>query len=209
MKNLTYPLRARLGAVLLSALAFGACNRAEYAALPTSPAYLGHARAATPAPTASPQKDEEAAKTSAAVVAAPVEMAPPAAATPAAKPTEESVKPTAVSGAEAAKPAPVASAATAEPQTLATPTAPRKLNFAQRLVVKKLTKKLDKLAHQAPLAKQHDATAARGGSISGNLRIGIILLLIGLLVGLLNGLIGTIIAIIGLVFIILWLLDQA
>ena len=56
--------------------------------------------------------------------------------------------------------------------------------------------------------QQHDAAAARDSGIIGNLRTGLILLLVGLLVGLLNTLIGTIIAIIGLVFIVLWLLDE-
>jgi hypothetical protein len=71
----------------------------------------------------------------------------------------------------------------------------------------KLTKKLDKLTSQAPQFKKKDATASTA-RISGNLRTGIILLLIGLIVGLFSGFIGTIIALIGVVFLVLWLLDE-
>jgi hypothetical protein len=71
----------------------------------------------------------------------------------------------------------------------------------------KLTKKLDKLTSQAPQFKKKDATASTA-RISGNLRTGIILLLIGLIVGIFSNFIGTIIALIGLVFLVLWLLDE-
>jgi len=74
------------------------------------------------------------------------------------------------------------------------------------LALAKVTKKLDKLAAKSSQFKKHDATASTA-RIDGNLRTGIILVVIGLLVGLLNGLIGTIIAIIGVVFLALWLLD--
>ncbi len=79
--------------------------------------------------------------------------------------------------------------------------------MVQRLALRKIAKKLDKLTSQTPHFKKHDATASTA-AISGNLRTGIILLIVGVLVGLLNGLIGTIIAIIGLIFIVLWLLDE-
>ncbi|MEJ7660933.1 MAG: hypothetical protein WKG07_15605 [Hymenobacter sp.] len=70
-----------------------------------------------------------------------------------------------------------------------------------------MTKKVNQLVAKTPQMKQGDNTA-HTTRINGNLRTGIILLVIGLLVGLLNSLIGTIIAIIGLVFILLWLLDS-
>ena len=78
------------------------------------------------------------------------------------------------------------------------------------MALSKVTRKMDKLMQKSGSVRQHDNTAstARGG-ISGNLRTGLILLLVGLLVGILVPIVGTIIAIIGLVFIILWLLDQA
>ncbi|GAB3636914.1 hypothetical protein GCM10027422_25040 [Hymenobacter arcticus] len=84
--------------------------------------------------------------------------------------------------------------------------ASQKLSLVQRLAVAKVTKKINKIVAKSQF-KQGDNTASTS-RIDGNLRTGIILLLVGLLVGLLNGLIGTIIAIIGLVFIILWLLDS-
>jgi uncharacterized membrane protein len=87
------------------------------------------------------------------------------------------------------------------------PAAAPKLNLVQRMAMHKLTKKLDKLANQAPQFKKKDATTSTA-RISGNLRTGIILLLIGLIVGIFSGFIGTIIALIGVVFLVLWLLDE-
>jgi len=75
------------------------------------------------------------------------------------------------------------------------------------LALAKVTKKMDKLAAKSPQFKKHDATASTA-RIDGNLRTGIILVLIGLLVGIFSGLIGTIIALIGVIFIVLWLLDS-
>ena len=91
-----------------------------------------------------------------------------------------------------------------------------KLTLGQRMVLNKVIRKVDKLVQRAGTIRQHNNTAstARGG-ISGNLRTGLIFLLVGLLVSLFSGIsylfaiIGGILAIIGLVFIILWLLDQA
>ena len=95
---------------------------------------------------------------------------------------------------------PAAGAATAAKPTL-----------VQRLALSKITRKMDKLMRKAGTVRSHDnaASTAKGG-ISGNLRIGLILVLIGVLVGLIPnlGLVGTIIVIIGIVFIVLWLLDQ-
>jgi Flp pilus assembly protein TadB len=108
--------------------------------------------------------------------------------------------------------APAAPAVAAAPQAKATP-APR-LNLAQRLALHKITKKLDKLASQAPQLKQRDASAARGG-LDSNLRSAILFGLIGLIVLLFSGvsavfgIVGTILLIIGLVFLVLWVLDQA
>ena len=114
-------------------------------------------------------------------------------------------EPVATAKARAAKPA----VAVETPTAVAAAPAP-KLNLIQRMALSKVTRKMDKLMQKSGSVRQHDNTAstARGG-ISGNLRTGLILLLVGLLVGILVPIVGTIIAIIGLVFIILWLLDQA
>jgi Flp pilus assembly protein TadB len=82
------------------------------------------------------------------------------------------------------------------------------------MALHKITKKLDKLASQAPQLKQRDASAARGG-LDSNLRSAILFGLVGLIVLLfasvngIFGVIGTILLIIGLVFLVLWVLDQA
>jgi uncharacterized ferredoxin-like protein len=98
-----------------------------------------------------------------------------------------------------------AAAATAD-ATVAT-TAPKSLSLVQRIALAKVTKKLNKLADKSSQFKQGDNTA-HTARISGNLRTGLILLLIGLIVGIFSGLIGTIIALIGVIFIVLWLLDE-
>ena len=78
------------------------------------------------------------------------------------------------------------------------------------MALSKVTHKMDKLMQKSGAVRQHDNTAStsKTAAISGNLRIGIILLLVGLLVGIFNGLIGSIIALIGVIFIVLWLLDS-
>lgn len=183
MKNISLSI-SKFVAVAACALSLGSCSRAEYAMLPQGSSYHGVTRVATPVPAA-------ASPTAAApetVVAATVAPAPVAART-------------AVVAAPAAANALGAAAIVAAP-------AP-KLNIVQRLALNKVTRQVDKLVQKSGAARQHDNTASVAkGSISGNLRIGLILLLVGLLVGLLNGLIGTIIAIVGLIFIVLWLLDQ-
>jgi hypothetical protein len=84
----------------------------------------------------------------------------------------------------------------------------------QRLALRKVTKKLDKLTAQLPQLKKQDASAARGG-LDGNLRSALLFGLIGLILLLFSGvsnvfaIVGTILLIIGLVFLVLWLLDQA
>jgi hypothetical protein len=84
----------------------------------------------------------------------------------------------------------------------------------QRLALRKITKKLDKLTAQMPQLKKQDASAARGG-LDSNLRSAILFGLVGLILTLFGGVssvfyvVGTILLIIGLVFLVLWLLDQA
>lgn len=185
-----------LAVVLTSALALGSCSRAEYAFLPRSASYLGTTPAGPKtrvAPTPAPitQAPTAAPEITVATTLAPV--AAKATAPVAARPA-----PTPLASTEAVAPAPT---------TPATSAAPRKLSLVQRLALAKVTKKLNKLVAKTPQLKQGDNTA-HTTRIDGNLRTGIILLLIGLLIGILNATIGTIIAIIGLIFIVLWLLDS-
>ncbi|WP_201983063.1 hypothetical protein [Hymenobacter rubidus] len=198
MKNTSSPL-AKLLAVAACALMLGSCNRAEYAMLPKGSSYHGVSRMATPVPAAP------------AAVITPAATEVPATA-PAASSTPETrtALPAAVAAKPAAAPArtaPVTTPATVAATTTATP-AP-KLSLVQRLALSKVTRQADKLIKQAGSVRQHDNSASVAkGSVSGNLRIGIILLLVGLIVSLINGFIGSIIALIGLIFIVLWLLDQ-
>lgn len=194
MKNFFSPF-AKFVALAACALSLGSCSRSEYAMLPKGSSYHGVARVATPVPavTLTP-----AAEPVVATAPAVVTEAQPAASAVAAAPV-------ATAKARAAKPA----VAVETPTAVAAAPAP-KLNLIQRMALSKVTRKMDKLMQKSGSVRQHDNTAstARGG-ISGNLRTGLILLLVGLLVGILVPIVGTIIAIIGLVFIILWLLDQA
>jgi len=193
MKSLS-PTLSRLAVILSGTLALGACSRADYATLPRTASYLNTATAVAKPRVASP-KTEEAAPVVA--VAAPASVVT----------TSSAVAP--VPAAQVRVVAAASQPAQVTPAALASAPAP-KLNLVQRLALKKITKKLDKLVAKAPQLRQHDATAARGGSgISGNLRTGLIILLIGALVAIFNGVIGGIIALIGLIFIVLWLLDQA
>ncbi|MDB5270694.1 MAG: hypothetical protein JWP58_3734 [Hymenobacter sp.] len=197
MKNF-FPPFAKLIALAACALSLGSCSRSEYAMLPKGSSY-GVTRVATPVPTATPA----------------TVVTPAAEAVVAATPVVAEAQPTAapaVAATPVTKTAPrVAAPAVAVQAPAAVAAAPApKLNLVQRLALSKVTRKMDKLMQKSGSVRQHDNTASTSNTaaISGNLRIGIILLLVGLLVGLLNGLIGTIIAIIGLIFIILWLLDQ-
>ncbi|MGI4862548.1 MAG: hypothetical protein ACRYFZ_01400 [Janthinobacterium lividum] len=203
MKNLTLSL-GRLAVVLAGALSLGACSRADYAS---------NSRAATTPLSASVATQPQAATDQAApyvpvaaeesaVVKAPLATsAAPVAATPA---VAAASVPAAAVPTEVA--APVATAPTAKP-------AP-KFNVMQRLALRKITKKLDKLTAQLPQLKKQDASAARGG-LDSNLRSAILFGLIGLIVLLFSGvsnvfaILGTIFLIIGLVFLVLWVLDQA
>ena len=199
MKNFFSPF-AKLTALAVCALTLGSCSRSEYAMLPKGSSYHGVTRVATPVSVATPT-------TPVAPVAEPIVVAAPAVVAEA-KPTTAPVvaaAPVAKATASSATPA----VAVQAPTTVAATPAP-KLNLVQRLALSKVTRKMDKLIQKSGAVRQHDNTAStsKTAAISGNLRIGIILLLVGLLVGLLNGLIGAIIAVIGLIFIILWLLDQ-
>jgi len=196
MKNLSLSL-GRLSLVLATAFSLGACSRAEYTPLSqaaTQPASTPVAQAAPYVPVAS-----EASATVTAAPAAPVAAAPIAA-------------PVATAATPIAAPAAVAAAPTAATAPKAAP-AP-KLNLVQRLALHKITKKIDKLASQAPQLKKQDASAARGG-LDSNLRSAILFGLVGLILTLFGGVsgvfyvVGTILLIIGLVFLVLWLLDQA
>ena len=184
-------------AVAACALALGSCSRAEYAMLPKGSSYHGVARVATPVP-----------PVAAPAAAAPVAEAPAPAVAP--KAAQPAVAATKAPAAPAESKAVSATEAASGPAAVAANPV-QKLNAFQRLALNKVTRKVDKLLQKSATARQHDNTASttRGGGISGNLRIGLILLLIGLLLGLISPLVGTIVAIIGLVFIVLWLLDQA
>ena len=194
MKNLSLVL-GRAAFVLATTLSLGACSRADYAPL----AQATTQPASTPVAQAPyvPVATEASATVTAAAPAQP-------AATVAVQP--------APAAAQVAPVATTAPAVAAAPQAKASP-AP-KLNLAQRLALHKITKKLDKLASRAPQLKQQDASAARGG-IDGNLRSAILFGLIGLIVLLFSGvnaifgIVGTILLIVGLVFLVLWVLDQA
>ena len=190
MKHLS-GLFHKLTAVAAVAIALTSCNRAEYAMLPkTASAYHGTQRATIikPAPT------EAAATAPASVVTSEVAMA-----TPVATPAPEAA---------------VVAKAAAAPAVASTRKAP-KLNFAQKALVQKIAKKADKLASKAGVVKKSSEVAA-ANRLEGKLRQGVILLLVGLLIELLGaatgvGLIyvlGAIVAIIGIVLIVLYLLDE-
>jgi hypothetical protein len=201
MKNLSLSL-GRVTLVIATALSLGACGRADYAPLSratTQPASTPVAQATPYVPVAS-----EASATVKAVTPTQPTVAAPLVVQPA--PATVEVAPV------ASAPAAAASVAATAPQAKAA-TAP-KLNLVQRLALRKVTKKLDKLASRMPQLKQHDASAARGG-LDGNLRSALLFGLIGIILllfaGVSNvfGILGTILLIIGLVFLVLWLLDQA
>jgi hypothetical protein len=206
MPNLTSTM-GRLAVVLAGALALGSCNRAEYATLPRSASYMGTATATQKARVAvsSPIAAQVATAPEVTVATAPVAEAPVAA---------PAVAPMAVAPAApvvaAAPQAPAAEAPAAVAATVATPdavAAAPKLNLVQRMALAKVTKKLNKLTANASKLNKGDNTA-HTTRINGNLRTGIILLLVGLIVGIFSGLIGTIIALIGVIFLVLWLLDE-
>ncbi|MBF9238210.1 hypothetical protein I2I05_12470 [Hymenobacter sp. BT683] len=206
MQNTFSPF-AKLIAIAACALTLGSCSRADYAMLPKGGSYHGVTRVATPVPT----KSE-----SAAVVASPealvtqeVAVAPAPAAVAATEAKPKAVTETAMAA------APAVASTVGSASTVATP-AP-KSTLAQRIALNKVTRKVDKLIQKSGSMRKYENTAStsEAAAISGNLRTGLIFLLVGLLVSLFSGIsgifgiIGAIFAIIGLVFIILWLLDQA
>lgn len=202
MKNFFLPF-AKFAAVAACALTLGSCNRAEYAMLPKGGSYHGATRVATPVPAKAESEAQAAAPTMAETSApAAVAAAPTAPAEAAATATPAAIAATAA--VEASSAVKVTTAA-----TTATAPAP-KLNVLQRVALSKATRKLNKLVQGSTAARQHDNTASTSetSAISGNLRIGIVLLLVGLLVGIFSPLIGTIVALIGVIFIVLWLLDS-
>ena len=197
MKNLVSPF-AKLIAVAACALTLGSCSRSEYAMLPKGGSYHGVTRVSTPVPAtaetvAAPAAAETRPAAAPVVAVAPVTKTPTAAKTPAAV-----LESPAAAATVAATPAP-------------------KLNLVQRMALSKVTRKMEKMVQKSGSVRQHDNTAStsKTAAISGNLRTGLILLLVGLLISLfagingIFGIIGAIVAVIGLIFIILWLLDQA
>lgn len=203
MKNLSLSL-GRVTFVLATAFSLGACGRADYAPLSratTQPASTPIAQAAPYVPVAG-----EASATVKAVTPQSAPLAVQAA------PAVVEVAPIASAVAPAAPVVATAPVVAAAPQAKVA-SAP-KLNLVQRLALRKITKKIDKLTANAPQLKQRDASAARGG-LDSNLRSAILFGLIGLIVLLFSGvsavfgIVGTILLIIGLVFLVLWVLDQA
>ncbi|GAA4346883.1 hypothetical protein GCM10023185_01530 [Hymenobacter saemangeumensis] len=207
MKNIFSPLYSLVAAVAC-ALTLGSCSRAEYAMLPQSSSYLGAHRAVAAAPAASPEAATPA------LVATPEAVASAASApAPTAAPAK-SKAPLATKAVEnngqaheqalaAALPAAATGSQLAEPV---------KLTRVQKFAASKAMRTLSKTMGVTQFKEKLDV--AKTEKISGNLRTGIVLLLIALIVSLFSkvnsifGLIGTIIAIIGLVFIVLWLLDN-
>ncbi|MFC7667941.1 hypothetical protein ACFQT0_11510 [Hymenobacter humi] len=183
----------------------GSCSRAEYAMLPKGGSYHGVNRASTPVPAQARPTAAVAAAAPAAAVA-PEAIAAAAPATTAAPAAPQAAKRQAAAQKQAA--APAAQAVASSSQAVATP-AP-KPNAFQRVALNKVTRKVDKLMQRAGTVRQHDNTASTSetSAISGNLRTGIILLLIGLIVGIFSNWVGGIIVLIGLIFIVLWLLDN-
>ncbi|MDO7876900.1 hypothetical protein Q5H93_19295 [Hymenobacter sp. ASUV-10] len=211
MKNLFSSFSSLLVAAAC-ALTLGSCNRAEYAMLPQGASYLGSTRVATPAPAPKPAvapTEVAAAPTEAAVAAPkPAVAAAPAEATPSTSNVAEVSSPAAtIPAATAAAPAALGSTA-----AISTPTAPAKMTRVQRFAASKAIKMMSKASGVTQFKEKLDV--AKTQKVSGNLRTGIILILIGLIISLFSrvnsifGLIGAIIAIIGLIFIVLWLLDN-
>ena len=205
MKNLSLSL-GRVSLVLATAFSLGACGRADYAPLSratTQPASTSIVQNSPYVPVAGEASATVKATTPTQPVAAPLAMQP----TPAAVEAAPVAAPVA--------PAPVVAATSqAKTASAAAATSAPKLNLVQRLALRKVAKKLDKLTAKAPQFKQRDASAARGG-LDSNLRSAILFGLIGLIVLLFSGvsavfgIVGTILLIIGLVFLVLWVLDQA
>ncbi|MBD2724111.1 hypothetical protein [Hymenobacter armeniacus] len=207
MKNI-FPSFAKLAVVAFGALTLGSCNRAEYAMLPKGASYHGVTRVATPVPT----KPEAAAPAALEAVVAPQEPvvaseAVAATATPQAPKAAPAAKSVATTE-PAVSPAEISAAAPAAAEAVPA----RKLSGIQRLALNKVTKKVDKLVQKATARQQGNTASVAKGGVSGNLRLGIILMVIGALIALLPGLfrvLGLIVFIVGVLFLLLWVLDQA
>ena len=175
----------KLLTVAAVAITFGGCQRAEYALLPkTSSYHVAYQAPTQPAPEVKPLSE-----------AAVNLQTPP-------------VAPTA--SAQLASAAPQVVAKPVAPSAAAAPAATsRRPGLLQKMLANKAVKKVDKLA--AKLLKQPQNTA-EVNRISGYLRTGLLLILIGLLITVIPGgsfnTIGTVVAIIGVVFLALWLLDE-
>ncbi|MBC6610753.1 hypothetical protein H8B15_07450 [Hymenobacter sp. BT507] len=186
MKKHFLSLQRGFVALLVTATALTSCNRAEYAMLPKTSAYHGTQYTVT-APKPAAEAPVAVATTPEVAAEAPVAASAPVAV---------------VAPAPVAQPAPAAKAAKAP-----------KLNLMQKALVNKVTKQANKVASKMQV-KQKSETAETN-RLDGNIRTGIILVLVGLLVSLLSfvsgifGVLGGIIAIVGIVFIILGLLDMA
>jgi hypothetical protein len=110
-----------------------------------------------------------------------------------------------------AEPTALKSAASAPKPTKLSTIAPSKMPLVSNAVVAKATKKADQIIDKMMVKKGRETASTKEASaISGNLRIGIILILIGLLLGLIPGIrwVGGIVSLIGVIFIVLWLLDS-
>ncbi len=89
-----------------------------------------------------------------------------------------------------------------------------KLSFVQKALVQKVAKKADKLTSKVQVKKRTEAAST--SKLEGKLRQGVILLLVGLLIEILGAatgigiiyVLGAIVAIIGVVLIVLYLLDE-
>ena len=128
-------------------------------------------------------------------------------ATPAAPAPVVAAAPTAIA-------APVAKAAPANAVAVTKPAKAPKLNFLQKALVNKVVKKANKLASKAQL-KQRSETA-KTTAFEGKLRTGLLFLLAAVVVTLLAALvdvgflyvISSILGLLGVIFILLYLLDS-
>lgn len=210
MKHLSASF-TKLVAVVGCAFTLGSCARSEYTMLPKTSSYHGESRVATAAPAAKVASTPEAA-TAVVVAPAPPVNAPEVVTEQNAPASTAAVVPAAPKATTDVALAAPATSADVAATTISTPTAAPKMTRVQRFAATKLVKKIGKMSG-IPQVKQQLA-AAESQKIGGNLRTGVILLLIGLLISLFSGinrifgLIGAVIAVIGLIFIILYLLDS-
>lgn len=207
MKNL-FRFLPQAVAVAAMALSMSSCQRGQYAQLPKTTPYhatYSAAKSGTAASAVTPETAPAVAPTAEAAQEKIVAAAPAVA--------KKSTNKTSVS---AAAPVTAEKAAPVTPKTAETAAAPapRKLNLVQKLAVAKVLKQVDKASSKTHVKKHSEAASA--SKLTGKLRQGVILLIVGLLLellGIATGLgiiyvLGAIIAIIGLVLIVLYLLDE-